>query len=277
MNVRIAFIATILWAVAAVPARADDQPFVTLYMTDIDSQGEREAEQWLGWKMGETAGIHQALQSRTEIEYGITDDLQGSLYFDYEWDRLLSHRTPFSSDTESFAGISGELIYRLLNSDFDPFGLALYVEPTWSGEQREIESKILLQKNFLNDLLRCAVNINFEDDWDRDSSGWARDSAVEFDAGLTYAFVPELSAGFEFDNERAFEGLVMGGPAREQASAFFFGPTVDYEPLPWKITLGAQAQLPWSTSPSGNPGAVANGFETQAERFRIAVRFARDF
>jgi|SRR5579871_1035916 len=263
--------------VAVSPAQADDQPFVTLYTTDIDSQGEREFEQSLGWKGGETSAHYNVLLSRTELEYGITDNLQGSLYFDAEWDHVRSDLPPFSSQAESFVGVSGELIYRLLDEDFDPLGLALYVEPTWSGEEREIESKILLQKNFLNDALRCALNINIEDDWDREGSGWERDSAIELDTGVAYALTSQLSAGLEFDNERAFEGLAIGTPAREQGSAFFLGPTIDYEPLPWKLTLGTQAQLPWATSPAGNPGAVIGGFETHAERFRVTLRISRDF
>ena len=270
------FLASFLVAFGS-PVRADDQPFLTLYTTDIDSQGEREAEQWLGWKTGETGASFNDFLSRTELEYGITDNLQGALYLNYEWSHSRPHTTPFSSQTESFAGVSGELIYRLMDSDFDPVGLALYVEPSWSSEEREIESKILLQKNFLNDALRCAFNINFEDDWIQENNVGERDSSLEFDAGVAYAVRTDLSAGLEFDNERTFEGLVLGGSAREQASAFFLGPTIDYEPPPWKITLGAQAQLPWATSPPGNAGAVTGGFETHAERFRVAIRVSRDF
>lgn len=266
-----------LWAACAAPARADDQPFLTVYMTDIDGQGEREVEQWLWWKSGETGVSYNNFLSRSELEYGITDSLQGSIYFNYEWENVRSHQPPFPSDTENSVGVSGELIWRLLNSDFDPFGLAFYVEPSWNTDEREIESKVLLQRNFLNDVLRWAVNVNFEDDWDRKENGWERNGAIEFDTGVTYAVTSEINAGFEFNNERSFEGLVIGGAAHEQASAFFLGPTIDYEPLPWKITAGVQAQLPWATSPDGNPGAVIGGFETRAERVRMALRISRDF
>src|SRR5215469_4199817 len=197
-----------IWAALAAPARADDQPFLTLYMTDIDSQGEREVEQFLGWKTGETGASYNDFLSRTESEYGITDNLQGSLYLNYEWARERLHVPPFSSDSDNSVGVSGEVIWRLLNSDFDPFGFALYVEPSWNTDERELESKMLFQKNFLNDALRLALNINFEDTWDRADNGWTRASALEFDTGIAYAITPELSAGLEFDNERAFEGLV---------------------------------------------------------------------
>src|SRR5438552_2502687 len=185
----------LLWLLPCGPAKADDQPFLTLYTTDIDSQGEREAEQWLGWKTGESAASYNDFLSRTEFEYGITDDLQGSLYINYELDRVRSHLTPYASQTESFAGASGELIYRLLNVDFDPLGFALYVEPSWSNDKQEVEAKILLQKNFLNDTLRCVLNVNFEDQWDRENKSWERHGALEFDTGVAYAVTAELSAG----------------------------------------------------------------------------------
>lgn len=271
----ICFVASVVGL--ATPLRADDQPFLTIYTTDIDGQREREAEQWLGWKTGQTGASYDDLLSRTEVEYGITDDLQGSLYVNYEWARLQARTPPLSSDTESLAGVSGELIYRILNADFAPIGLALYVEPGWSSDEQEVESKILLQKNFLNDTLRCAFNVNFEDDWELDHSESARHGALEFDTGASYAVTPEVSAGVEFDNERAFAGLVMGSGARETASAYFLGPTLEYSALPWKLAVGAQAQLPWATSPAGNAGAVIGGFETRAERFRIALRVSRDF
>jgi hypothetical protein len=273
---RTAALAVVLLACAR-PAHSDDQPFLTLSSTDIDSEGEHELEQSLAWKSGQTSVSYNDFVSRTELEYGITDDLQGSLYLNYERSGTRFHLPPFSSENESFAGVSGELIYRLLNADFSPLGFALYVEPTWSDEEREIETKILLQKNFLNDTLRCVLNVNFDDNWARQANGWIQQSALEFDTGISYAIAPELSAGVEFDNERAFEGLVIGTPAREQASAFFVGPTIDYKPSPWKITVGAQAQLPWATSPAGNPGAVAGGFATHAERFRFGLRVSRDF
>src|SRR5438105_7699136 len=95
-----------LWCLMTAPARADDQPFITLSTTDVDSQGEREVDQWLVWRTGETGASFNDFVSQTEFEYGITDDLQGSLYLNYEWDHVRSHLPPFSSQTESFAGVS---------------------------------------------------------------------------------------------------------------------------------------------------------------------------
>jgi hypothetical protein len=257
------------------PARADDQPFFTLYTTDVDTAGEREVEQWFTWRGEHARGSYNDFLAQTEVEYGITDDFQGSLYLNYDWTR---ERDPSASPlTQSLVGLQGEFIYRVMNVYFDPFGLAFYIEPSEAPGERGVESKILLQKNFLNDTLRFAFNTNFEDDWDRTNGKWAKTSALEFDAGLSYNVTPEFSPGIEFDNERAFSGLVLGAPASEQTSAFFVGPTIQYIGRLATLTVSAQTQLPWAGSPSHTPGLVDNGFVSQAERYRIGLRLSKDF
>jgi hypothetical protein len=256
-------------------ARADDQPFVTLYTTDIDTQGEREAEQWLTWSAGHAHGSYGEFFSQSEFEYGVTDDFQASLYLDYDWAR--ERMAPEPANTTSLVAVHGELIYRVLNVYFDPFGLAFYLEPSEGPGERGVETKILLQKNFLNDTLRFAFNMNFEDTWDRTPNHWARTSALEFDAGLAYNVTPDFSVGMEFDNERAYDGLVLGSPASEQTSAFFIGPTIQYVGQPATITLGMQTQLPWAENASRTPGATENGFVADAERYRITLRLSKDF
>jgi hypothetical protein len=258
-------------------ALADDQPFLTLYTTDIDSQGEREFEQWLFWNTREVRTSYQDFLSQSELEYGITDDLQGSLYLNYEWSRTRALLPPGPPDTDGALGVSGELIWRLLNVDFDPFGFALYAEPSYAPQEHGIETKLLFQKNFLNDTLRFAFNTNFEDDWDRDRDGWSKYSALEFDLGGSYNVTPDWSVGLEFDNERAFDGLVLGGSGREYASAFFLGPTIQFVDAPLAVTLGGQVQLPWANAPTGNPGAVVDGLQSDAPRYRVAIRISRDF
>ena len=121
MRVTFGWAAALLLGTAEL-AQADDQPFVTLYTTDIDSQYEKEIEQSFSWS---TQKPHQAFNgwlSRTEFEYGVTDDFQLSGYFNYEWER--SHPHPFGP-SESFhaTSVSGEAIYRFLNPYFDPIGL----------------------------------------------------------------------------------------------------------------------------------------------------------
>ncbi len=262
-----------LCALCSAPAAADEQPYVLLYSTDLEEQGTGEIEQWLSWADQHTHASFQSFESRTEFEYGITSNFQGSLYLNYDW----SHERDRLSgvlDRDSFAGVSGELIYRLLDDERDPIGLAVYLEPSWGAEEREVEAKILLQKNFFGEALRLDVNINLEDTWDRDHGIWEKGSALEFRTGLAYAPTPDWSVAAEFSNENEYDGLLIGGSAHAQSSAYYLGPTFQYSFKPITVTLGAEAQLPWA---SGSvPGAVEHGFSSDAERYRVLLRFNAD-
>ena len=263
-----------LLAVYTAAAQADDQPFLTVYTTDIDTQYEKEIEQTFAWATQKPHRAFNGYLSRTEFEYGVTDDFQLSGYISYEWERSHPH-PPFGPDeTWHATSVSGEAIYRFLNPYFDPIGLAVYFEPTFGDNLRELEAKLLLQKNFFNDRLRLAGNINVEDVWERESGVWSKGSAVEFFAGAAYNITPEFSIGVELNNENDFEGLF--GAAHPATTAYYFGPTISYVGLPFTVLLGAQFQMPWSSDRTHTPGAVQNGFLADAERTRLGFRIKMD-
>jgi hypothetical protein len=263
----------LLTAVLSAAARADDQPFLTVYTTDIDTQYEREIEQSLTWSTQKPGQAFNGWLSRTEFEYGVTDDFQLSGYLNYEWER--SHFHPAGPDETWHAiSVSGEAIYRLLNPYFDPIGLAVYVEPTYGDNTRELEAKLLLQKNFFNDTLRLAANLNVEDVWEREDGRWSKGSAVEVFAGAAYNITPEFSVGIEFNNENDSEGLF--GSSRAGTSVYYLGPTLSYVRVPFIVRLGAQFQMPWASDHAGAPGAVSNDFLTDAERTRAGLRVSMD-
>ena len=264
------------FALMSSAARADDRPFAFAYTTDIEAQSEKEIEQEITWFSGHARGAFQEIESRTEFEYGVTDDFQASFYLNYDWSRARALLGP--AEISSLPGVSGEFIYRLMNVYFDPIGLALYVEPSIGNGTRSFEVKALLQKNFLNDRLRFALNLNAEDRWEKDGLGhYGRSSALEFYSGLAYNLTPEWSIAAEFDNERGFDGLVLGGSSRIADNAYFLGPTISYIGHPFRVVLGAQTQLPWASDPTHTPGALDNGYLSGAERFRVRLRIATDF
>jgi hypothetical protein len=266
------------WVLAAMvtsmAAHADDQPFLTVYTTDIDTQYEKEIEQSLHWN---TQKPHQAFNgwlSRTEFEYGMTDDFQLSAYLNYELERSHSHLTGGPDQTWHATSVSGEAIYRFLNPYFDPIGLAVYFEPTFGDNTRELEAKLLLQKNFFNDNLRLAANINFEDRWERNAGTWEKGSAIEFFAGAAHNITPDFSVGAEFNNENDYTGLF--GSHHLATDAYYLGPTVEYIVAPFIVRFGVQFQMPWSSDHTGEAGAVTHGFLADAERTRLGLKISMD-
>lgn len=255
-------------------ARADDQPFLTVYTTDIDTQYEKEIEQSLYWNSQKPHQAFNGWLSRTEFEYGVTDDFELSAYLNYEWERSQPHPPGGPDETWHATSVSAEAIYRFLNPYFDPIGLAVYFEPTIGDNVGELEAKLLLQKNFLNDNLRLAANFNFEDTWERDAGHWDKGSAVEFFAGAAYNITPDFSVGAEFNNENDYAGLF--GSNRLATNAYYLGPTVEYIVAPFIVRLGLEFQMPWSSDHTGDPDAVAYGFLTDAERTRLGLKVGMD-
>jgi len=66
------------------PAVAGDSPFGYVYTTDTHPRGQREFEQWITRRHGHSRGDFDAWQFRTELEYGVTDNLQTALYLNYD-------------------------------------------------------------------------------------------------------------------------------------------------------------------------------------------------
>jgi len=259
-------------------AHADDRPFVFAYTTDTEAQGGKEVEQELTWASGHGRESFQGFLSRSELEYGFTDNFQGSLYLNYDWSRTRAHFPLEPASTTSLPGVSAEFIYRLMNPDFDPIGLALYAEPSIGNGSRSFELKALFQKNFLNGDLRLVLNVNAENSWEKNPLGqYDKSSALEFFTGASYAVTPDWSVGAEFDNERGYDGLILGGSPVYAENAYYAGPTVQYLGHPWRVIMGAEAQLPIASDPTHTPGAIDNGYLAGAERFRIRMRLARDF
>lgn len=274
MRLRIGLLAAAGFVVLAQTALADDQPFISLYTTDIMTAHEHEIEQRILFSAQKPGEAYAGIESNTAFEYGVSDDLQLALYGNYDWERTRAHAPLAPAESESEFGVSGEAIYRFLNVYFDPVGLAVYLEPSYSADERGLEGKLLLQKNFFNDDLRIAFNANFEDQWEHDAGAWHRGSAIEMRLGAAYNVTPEWSLCAEFSNENLYDGLVGSGHPVE--SLYYLGPTISYKGLPLTISFGAQAQLPWASDHTHTPGAIRNGYAVDAERWRVGFVISRD-
>jgi hypothetical protein len=177
-------------------------------------------------------------------------------------------------DTTRFNGFSAEAIYQLLDPDTDDFGIALYLEPAIGAGERAMEGKLLLQKNFLDDRLVFAANVNLEYVWAHDVTTrvWDHETNLELYLGVSYRFAPGWFGGAELLNENNYDGHIGLGTAHAQTNAFYFGPAVHYATETWWATLAIYEQLPWAGNPAHTAGAISDGLLTGSERLRIRLR-----
>ena len=125
----------------------------TVQEAEVIPKGGWEFEQWLTFRKGYPEGDHRYDQYlwdfREEIEYGFTDKLSGALYLNFKQDQVIAQEPGLEDSSKfSFEGVSAELKYQLLNPNTKPVGIALYFEPTYNGNEVELEYKLISRRTW---------------------------------------------------------------------------------------------------------------------------------
>jgi hypothetical protein len=152
------------------------------------------------WNTATTADIQKRnasdWQQKVELEYGITDHLNVSLYQVFE--------QAADSNTLTYVGYNIELKYRIAEANVLPVDVLLYAEHEVSTIEGGVnEGKIILAKDIGK--LNIAYNQIYEraDNTGRGDNGYA--------VGANYAFVPWLRAGVESTGSYT-QGTYAAGP-----------------------------------------------------------------
>jgi hypothetical protein len=277
-------------------AQAEESMFGYVYTTDLLPKGAKEMEQWATWRHQKIGGNFDQIDGRTEFEYGLADNVQVALYANYVWAHAyrngpdgvttppepLSYDQPApngSYDARRFVGASGEVIWRVLSPYEDGLGLAIYAEPTIGPAFRELETKLILQKNFLDDRLVIAFNATYAPEWryqqdavDPTRKSWNYEVDANLGLAASYRFRPNWSVGFELENEHEYNSYRF---SRETNDATYFGPVIHYGGRRFFVTATVLQQMPWSsTHADGEPGAVVGGrtYDVDFEKWRVRVK-----
>ncbi|MBB6188053.1 DUF6662 family protein [Rhodanobacter sp. MP7CTX1] len=278
------------------PAKAEESQFGYVYTTDLLPQGAKEVEQWATWRHQKAGGYFDQIDGRTEFEFGLTDKLQVAFYANYAWSRAhyngpfgettppepLSYDKPGPDDhynATRFVGFSAEAIYRLWSPYSNPLGVAVYVEPTIGPAFRELEAKLILQKNFMDDRLVTAFNLTYAPEWRYDTveddptrKTWGYETDVNANVAASYRFAPNWSAGFELLNEHEYNSYTF---SKESNDGYFFGPVVHYGGKKFFVTATFLEQLPWASEHSDTvPGAIVDRriYDNDFEKYRLRIK-----
>lgn len=244
--------------------QADERFFGYVYEAEVLPKGKWEFEQWLTYRKGYPEGDRKFSEHlwdfREEIEYGLTDRLSASLYLNFRGEQQVARvRGLNGSNAFKFEGVSTEFKYQLLNPNTHPVGLALYLEPTYNGDERELEYKILLSKN-LGDRWVLAANANFEQEWELEDGSTSHEAVLEFTAGAAYRLTPHWSVGIEGRYHSVYEGF---GLDRHLGTGWFLGPNVHYGSSKWWATLTVLPQIHGNPSDGGINLTEHQTFETR--------------
>lgn len=257
----------LLLLLAAIPAYADQAPFLGADPTVVSGQGVMTVQQWFSWAHGNNNQSFNAFESQTEFDLGLTDRLDLALTLVYDWSRERASGGPAVTDSEP--GFAAELLYLAMPVETSPFGLAFAIDPTIDGSSRAFAFRVLLEKRASG--LQHVLNINFDNEWQKDGLGhWQGTSGIAFNYGLAYAVDEHWTVALEFGNELAFDDLLIGGRLTAHTNTIYIGPTVQYDCALAAISFGVQTQLPIASG-----SGVAHSYTDDAERLRLSLRLAR--
>ena len=250
-------------------SHASEPLFGYMYTTDLLPQGKWEIEQWITDRDGQAQGYYHHFDMKTEVEYGVTDNFQLAFYLNYMYLNASGNSVrgktegieiPYDHDSSQpysrfrFDGVSLEAMYRLLSPYVDPIGLAVYLEPEFGGWSNALELRLIVQKNFLEDLL--VLDANFWVEYERENGSNlvqpgstevpdgvpANATHAEIDLGASYRFMSNWSAGLEFRDHNEFAGLSLKRTDQDH-TAIFLGPNVHYASQDWFFTFSILRQL----------------------------------
>jgi len=201
--------------------------FTFIYEAPTSPPGSFEIENYATTRF--TNGFTEAV-FRNELEIGITEHFQASIYFaNWNYTRRGADRG-FHYDTASI-----EVIHNLTNPVTDPIGISLYQEISGGRRAFESETKLIAQKNF--GPLILAYNLTLEAEWE-DESLREHNGEIQQAFGASYELSPRVSVGAEM----LHEVLLPAWHSSEAENNFFIGPNVSYRGNRWFATVTALAQ-----------------------------------
>ena len=262
-------------------AHAGEGAFGWIYTLDLQPKGELEFEQRLQLTKQQATGSYNAWVSRSELEYGVTNDLQiagyvNSYYVNANqnytnpegcgdgptctsgqpvpvgtWDPAAPYRK------SGIEGISLEAIYRITNPVTDPIGIGLYLEPTIGRNKNELAARLLLQSNFIDDKLILAGNVVAANEQLKFTpDGNTPESMLDILVGASYRFAPKWSAGVEARYHTDYSSYNLQNQTQQ---ATFIGPNLHYASEDWWFTAAWRHQIKGGTCMGAGTAECSDG------------------
>ena len=278
-------LSSVAFLACAAASHGDENLFGYSYTADVAPKGAWEFEQWATARIGKESGSFLGMDLRSEIELGLTDRLQGSLYLNYNY--FYIHNAKGSSEALhnrnrfGISGTSAEFKYQVLSPFDDSFGFALYLEPGYGTieganggrhQEIELEGKLILDKRWLENRLIGAFNYTIEPEWAKGAgdSGFNVALKMEGSGGLVYEVARHWHVGLEARVQTEFADADLN---KSQFVTAFVGPTIHYEGKSWWATLAVMPQV-WGWPDKQGTGGL---HLDDHERLEVRLKFGYEF
>ena len=227
-----------LVALCATATFATERRFTYSYEPETMPEGAMEFEQWVTLRTQRSDETGQEnynkWQLRSEFEYGLTDRYTLGLYINTEATSFRDIPTGNDESDFEFGGVSLENRYMVLNPAEHAIGLTLYLEPTFSGSEAEIEEKIIIGQRYGD--WKWAINLIHATEWEDNLH--ETEGEVEGTFGISRDLGKNWSLGIEVRNVSAIPEY-----DKWEYTAVYAGPVVNYRRDNWWATLSVLPQV----------------------------------
>lgn len=251
--------------------QADNRIFTYTYEPETEPKGDWELEQSITSRLTRDRAAGQAnyqkWQFRTEVEHGVTDRYTVGLYVNDDYEHFRNPSSGQTSDVNCWSGVSLENRYQLLDPVEKPVGLTAYLEPTFDGQNAEMEQKIILGQHY--GAWTWAANLTHATEWKGDINNY--EGELELSAGFARRLTGRWTLGLEVrdHNELPFY-------QQWENTALYAGPTLGYRRLKWWAALSVMPQI-YGWNQSGNPDQNTHLELEGHERVNVRLLFGYSF
>lgn len=221
---------------------ADTKFFARSYSAYTLPAKALEFEFWQTGRIDKGAGYYYRWQPRFEVEYGLTDRLTASMYFNFN--EVKSSGNTYSPKSFGVSTTSFEFRYRLSSPGEYFVDPALYFEFGYGGDKIFYEPKILLSKRFG----KVSTVLNLISEIERAPMSSKTESKFEITAGVAYELNSNIAVGLEFRNHRNYKSIYE----REENQATYIGPTISLFTEKMYFVVNFLAQVSGSPTTKNN-------------------------
>ena len=252
-------------------ALADNRLFTYTYEPETEPRGDWEFEQSVTARAGRNAAVgqqdYQHWEFRSEIEHGFTDRYTAALYLNDDYERFTDSATGATTSNNHWTGFSLENRYLVLDPVENPVGLTLYLEPTYDGDNAELEQKIILGQRHGD--WKWAVNLTHATEWADHFR--QHEGELELTAGLARQLTRRWAIGLEIREHNELPDY-----SEWQNTAVFAGPVVSYRRNGWWAALSVMPQI-YGANFTGNPDRNTRLELEGHERLNVRLLFGFTF
>ena len=278
-------------------ALADEGLFGYVKGAEPLPKGALDFEQWATWRGDKGAGSYNAIDWKTEFEYGVTDRFAiSAAYYGLSINTSGLVIDAYLPKDNKYAyrpaGFEASVKYNYLSPAKDDIGLSQYASLSYfgrdvnSGQRKDVysfETFLLLQKYFMDGQLIAAGNLGLEAtsatrkpiEGLSEDIEWPTTPEMEIEitasAGLTYRFAPNWFIGGEIFYQTEHETVV--GQERWSVQA---GPTLHYggQKFWWTLTWLPQIRGGGLLYPDQDPSDMHLIEKTKQE---VRLKFGMNF